>query len=245
VKAGHATLFALSAAMIVSCSKPAATGGAVPSTMGSMAVAPPVALAPEPNAGEARFIGRVAADLRRRFPTPAAARRAGYVRYTAEDQDGIITFTNQRWYQDDPAHPTQLWYDAHHRLIGTDFTMPVRDKTRRPNVWGLQPGRWVHFIAHVHYAVREPNGAMRYGSMFNEDYRKAGGDPNHPSAQALVNAGIAQRASDVRLVFQLPEIWIASFWVVPNPRGAFADSNPNVKPTKGEHPNAHPAQPTP
>ena len=197
-------------------------------------------LSPFPTAAESKFVASVAKALRRRFPTPENAVKAGYVRYTAEDVDGIITYTNLRWFSDDPRHPTQLWYDARARLIGVDFSMPVADRTKRPNVWGLQPGRWVHFIAHIHYVMKNPDGTMRYGSMFNADFRRFGGAPDHPSARALVNAGIAKRTQDVKLVFQLPEIWIASFWVVPNPKGAFADSNPNVTPTAGSHETTHP-----
>jgi|GEM_PF-470582 len=243
----RAALCATIALAAAACARSIHAAAPMPAHAGTspMAVAAPVALPPQANPSEAKFIRAVAADLNRRFPASADARRGGYVRYTAEDQDGIISYTNLHWFGDDPKHPTQLWYDAAGRLIGTDFTMPVRDKTRRPEVWGLRPGRWVHFIAHMHYVVREADGTMRYGSMFDGAYREAGGDPNHPTAQPLVKAGVTKRASDVRLIFQLPEIWITSFWVIPNRLGAFADSNPDVKPTKGEHQSTHPAQPTP
>lgn len=207
-------------------------------------IAPPPLVAPTlspfPNRGEAKFVAAVSADLRKRFPSTQSAIDAGYFRYTAEDDAGIITFTNLRWFADDPKHPTQLWYDAKGRLIGTDFTMPVWDRAKRPAVWGLQPDRWVHFIAHVHYVVRGADGQERYGSLFNDVFEKNGGDPAHPAARPLVRAGIVKSAGDVRHVFLLPEIWITSFWVIPNPRGAFADANPNVTPAKHRHQNAHP-----
>lgn len=209
-------------------------------------VAPPPLLAPTlspfPNPSEAKFVTAVSADLCKRFPSTQSAIDAGYFRYTAEDDAGIITYTNQRWFRDDPEHPTQLWYDAKGRLIGTDFTMPVWDRAKRPAVWGLQPDRWVHFIAHVHYVVRGADGVERYGSLFNAAFEKNGGDPAHPAAQPLVRAGIAKRAIDVQHVFLLPEIWITSFWVIPNPRGAFADTDPSVTPVKRRHQNAHPMQ---
>ncbi len=210
--------------------------------------APPAPI-PQPNlspfatVSEAKFVAGVSADLRKRYPSPQSAIDAGYFQYTAEDDAGIITYTNLRWFADDPKHPTQLWYDAKGRLIGTDFTMPVWDRTKRPVVWGLQPERWVHFIAHVHYVVRGADGQERYGSLFNAVFQKNGGDPAHPSAQPLVHAGIAKQAGDVRHVFLLPEIWITSLWVIPNPRGAFADTNPNVTPAKSRHQNAHPVNP--
>jgi len=202
-------------------------------------------LSPFPNPSEAKFVTLVSADLRKRFPSPKTAIDAGYFRYTAEDDAGIITYTNLRWFSDDPKHPTQLWYDAKGRLIGADFTMPVWDRAKRPAVWGLQPDRWVHFIEHVHYVVRGADGQERYGSLFNAVFEKNGGNPAHPAAQPLVRAGIAKRAGDVRHVFLLPEIWITSFWVIPNPKGAFADTNPGVTPAKRRHQNAHPMQMTP
>jgi hypothetical protein len=99
----------------------------------------------------------------------------------------------------------------------------------------------VHFIAHMHYAVREPDGTIRYGSLLNPTYQAYGGNPMQPTGQPLVRLGLARRPSDVLLIFQLPEIWIASVWLTPNPSGAFADSDPLVKPTSGKHQPAHPS----
>ena len=205
----------------------------------SMPIAQPM-LPPVPDAAEGKFLARVTPDLHARFADENAARAAGYIRYTDEDQDGIISFTDLHWFTDDPSHPAQLWYDAHGRLIGTDYTMSVADRSKRPDIWGLQPGRWVHFIAHMHYVVKEPDGTMRYGSLLNPTYRANGGDPAHPTAQPLVRLGIAQKPADVVAIFQLPEIWIASMWLVPNPKGAFNDSDPLVKPTTHVHRPAHP-----
>ena len=206
-----------------------------------MAMPTQPSLSPYPDPAEQRFISAVGPELRADFSKPSAAQAAGYVRYTDEDPDGIITYTDFRWFTDDPHHPTQLWYDARGRLIGADYTMPVPDQHKRPAMWGLQSGRWVHFISHMHYAVREPDGTTRYGSLLNPTYKANGGDPVHPSAQPLVRLGIARRPSDVLLIFQLPEIWITSMWLAPNPNGAFADSDPLVKPTKGKRVPAHPS----
>jgi hypothetical protein len=234
------------ATMLCACGQRAATPAAGPTSRATaMPAAMPMptqpSLSPYPDPAERRFITAAGSDLHARFPTPRAAQIAGYVRYTDEDQDGIITYTNLHWFADDPRHPTQLWYNARGRLIGADYTMSVHDQRRRPAVWGLQPGRWVHFIAHMHYAVREPDGTIRYGSLLNPTYLANGGDPAHPTAQPLVRLGLARRPSDVLLVFQLPEIWITSVWLTPNPNGAFADSDPLVKPTKGKRQPAHPS----
>jgi hypothetical protein len=247
--------FALfAAALLCACAQRSAAPVAEPT---SHATAPPVvghmsmsmpmsmptqsSLSPYPDAAERRLINAVTPELHARFATTQAASAAGYVRYTDEDQVGIISYTNLRWFADDPAHPTQLWFDARGRLIGADYTMRVQDQRHRPDVWGLQSGRWAHFISHIHYAVREPDRTIRYGSVLDPTYRANGGDPAHPTAQPLVRLGLARRPSDVLLVFELPEIWIASVWLTPNPNGAFAESDPLVKPTKGKRSPAHPS----
>ena len=97
-------------------------------------------------------------------------------------------------------------------------------------------------MAHMHYVVVGKNGKTEYRSMLDDDYEANGGDPSHPSAQPIVRAGYAKQPSDVKLIFQLPEIWIASVWLVPNPSGAFADADPLVKPTAGAQPNMHPRE---
>lgn len=244
------TVTLASATLLCACAQRQAAPAAVPTPRATAVVAgmsmpmhmpTQPSLSPYPAPAEQRFLDAVRSDLYARFPTPLAARNAGYVRYTDEDQGGIITYTDLHWFTDDPHHPAQLWYDVHGRLIGADYTMPVHDQQRRPALWGLQPGRWVHFIAHMHYAVREPDGTIRYGSLLNPTYEANGGDPARPTAQPLVRLRLARAPRDVLLVFQLPEIWIASVWLTPNPNGAFADSDPLVKPTKGKRQPAHPS----
>ncbi len=164
-------------------------------------------------------------ELHERYPTTAAAHRGGYFRYTDEDRAGIIADANLRW-QSDEHHPSQLWYDARGRLIGADFSRYVADRAKRPALWGLSPGRWTHFIEHVHFGVR--SGNVRYGAVYVDRYREAGGDPHRPTAHPIVRLGFARDDRDVRFVFYFPEVWVASVWLVPNPLGAFADTNPNV-----------------
>jgi hypothetical protein len=40
----------------------------------------------------------------------------------------------------------------------------------------------------------------------------------------------------VRFVFTFPDIWDLSVWVLPNPKGAFADKNPDVIPVNPPKP---------
>ncbi|HEY6236517.1 MAG TPA: hypothetical protein VIW69_15570 [Candidatus Elarobacter sp.] len=186
------------------------------------------AVTPSPTfagAGEQRFVAARVHELHERFPTTAAARRGGYFRYTDEDRAGIIAYANLRW-QSDEHHPSQLWYDARGRLIGADFSRYVADRAKRPALWGLSPDRWTHFIEHVHFGAR--SGSVRYGAVYIDRFREAGGNPRRPTVHPIVRLGFAKNDRDVRFVFYFPELWVASVWLVPNPLGAFADTNPNV-----------------
>jgi len=174
---------------------------------------------------EQRFVSARARELREKYPTIAAARRGGYFRYTDEDPAGIIAYANLRW-QSDEHHPSQLWYDERGRLIGADFSRYVSDRAKRPRLWGLSPHRWTHFIEHVHFSVR--SGRYLYGAVYVDRYREAGGNPRRPTAHPIVRLGFARNDRDVRFTFYFPELWVASVWLVPNPRGAFADTNPSV-----------------
>lgn len=181
-----------------------------------------------PTAAEAPFVAKVTADLEARFSTVAAAQRAGYFRYTNEDETGAISYANLEWASKDPMHPSQLWYDVNGRLLGADFSVLQADSPNAPTLWGIDPGRWQKFGAHVHYGLLGPNGTTIYGGT---GARKLGAAAVHPAASDLVAAGIVKTATDVRFVFAFPAIWDLEVWVLPNPDGAFAEKNPNVKPS--------------
>jgi hypothetical protein len=178
------------------------------------------------SAAEARFVARASADLHKRFGRAADAERAGYVRYTNVDETGAISYASRHW-MSDPAHPSQLWYDAGGRLLGADWSR--LNTPHRPNLWGIDPGRWIVFPDHIHYVVRR-SGRIRYGlGSTVANFAAAGGDPHHPTAETLVRMGKARKASDVLTVFEFPRIWDLIVWVVPNPNGAFANVNPRVR----------------
>jgi hypothetical protein len=191
------------------------------------------ALSGQPTAAEQPFVSQATSELEARFPTAADALKAGYFRYTDEDETGAISYTNLAWTSADSAHPSQLWFDAKGKLLGADYSVPLAEAA--PNLWGVDPSRWQTFHAHVHYGLRGPGGVTTYGATGASGIAKGGGTVEHPTAQALVAAGIAKRASDVKFVFGFPSLWDLELWVVPNPMGAFADSNPKVKPA---HPKA-------
>lgn len=174
------------------------------------------------SASEQTFLQSVQADLMKRFPTAADAEKAGYVRYTNPDETGAISYANMQWNATNPANPSQLWYDKDGKLMGADYSVPYAKGDPRPNLFGVNPGRWYEFDDHVHYVVRNANGTMGYDKyIMAPDYVKAGGDPAHPTAQDLVKMGKVQSTSDVVTVFDMPAIWDLVVWLRPNPKGQF------------------------
>jgi hypothetical protein len=184
-----------------------------------------------PNASEIVFVRAIQADLDKRFPTPADAEKAGYFRYTNADDTGAISYANLAWTSTDIRHPSQLWYDKNGKLLGADFSVSS-DGAPRPQLFGVQPGRWVEFDEHVHYVEKDPKtGKLLFDKyVLVPKFDAAGGDAKHPTAQTLVKLGRVASASDVAKVFYFPSIWDLIVWVKTNPKGAFADKNPLVTP---------------
>ena len=103
-----------------------------------------------------------------------------------------------------------------------------------PHLWGVNPKRWLNFKKpHYHWIVKDPGtGALSYGGTSGKKWIAAGGDPVKPAAETVVKLGKAKAAADVVSVFVFPALWDLQVWVKPNPNGAFAEMNPNVKPSK-------------
>jgi hypothetical protein len=182
------------------------------------------------SASEKRFVAAIQSDLMKRFPTARDAERAGYVRYTGIDDTGAISYANCRWESIDPKHPSQLWYDRNGRLLGADYSVLLSRSKTRPNIWGINPGRWAELDGHEHWVTRDPaTGALSYDHyVHDEKFAAAGGDPNHPSAKTLVALHKVDKTSNVVRLFHFPEQWDVTVWVRPNPNGAFAYENPAV-----------------
>ena len=179
---------------------------------------------------ETQFVQQVQQDLKRRFPTVGDAEKAGFVRYTAPDDTGAISYANKQW-QSDESHPSQLWYDNNGNLMGADFSVLRPNNEPRPKLWGVDPGRWVELNGHVHYVTKDASGAMKYDQwVWNRDFVAAGGSLADPSADTLVKIGRVQNPSDVTTIFEFPTIWDLTVWVKPNPYGPFAWENPDSKP---------------
>jgi len=184
------------------------------------------------SASERRFVNSVQADLGARFAHASDAEAAGYIRYTNEDDSGAISYADRRWTSNDIRHPSQLWYDKDGDLLGADFSVPATPGAPRPSLFGVNPGRWYEFDDHVHWVLKDPKtGKMTYDLyMMPPAFAKGGGDPKHPTAADLVKMKKAKSTSQVATVFDFPRVWDLIVWVKPNPKGAFADKNPLVKP---------------
>jgi hypothetical protein len=173
------------------------------------------------SAGETQFLQSVQSDLLKRFPHVSDAIKAGYVRYTSPDDTGAISYANQQW-SSDPTHPSQLWYDKDGNLMGADFSVLRPNGEPRPQLWGINQGRWFEFNGHVHYVIREPDGTMVYdGWIWDPDFAKAGGDPNHPSPDIVAKLGRVPSANYISTIFNFPTLWDLIVWVKPHAAGQF------------------------
>ena len=171
---------------------------------------------------EAKFIASVQHDLLARFPHVADAEKAGYVRYTGVDDTGAISYANQQW-KSDPTHPSQLWYDKDGNLLGADFSVPRPNGEPRPDLWGINPGRWYEFNGHVHFVIKEPDsGKVIYDQwIWNSDFSAAGGSLTKPSADTVVKLGRVPSANYITTIFDFPTLWDLIVWVKPHDAGPF------------------------
>lgn len=192
---------------------------------------PAPSLSPMPQGTEVAFVASIQKDLNARFPTPKDAIKAGYFRYTNEDEDGAISYANLHWNSGDPKHPSQLWYDVHGNLLGADFSVLQSASPSPPKIWGVDYRRWVSFREHIHFILTGPNGTEVYGATSAEKFSDAHGNVDDPQAATLVAMGKAKSVDQVKRVFLFPSVWDLIVWIAPNPNGAFADKNPNVVPS--------------
>lgn len=172
------------------------------------------------SASETTFVQNVTRDLNARFPHASDAIAAGYVRYTAPDDTGAISYANRQW-KADPTHPSQLWYDTSGNLMGADFSVPRPNSEPRPQLWGIDPCRWFEFNGHVHYVVTVPDTKqMLYDQwIWNDDFVKAGGSLSNPSANTVVNVGKVPSANYVSTIFEMPTQWDLIVWTQPHAAG--------------------------
>jgi hypothetical protein len=196
-----------------------------------MATPTPTKLSPFPQGAEVAFVQSIQKDLATRFATPQDAEKAGYFRYTNEDEDGAISYANLQWQSADPQHPSQLWYDVKGNLLGADFSVLQSNSMEPPKMWGVDFHRWISFREHLHYVLAGPNGSETYGATSAKKFAAAGGNVDDPQAATLVKMGVAKNVADVKHVFLFPSVWDLIVWIKPNPAGAFAEKNPDVVPS--------------
>ncbi|MBV8491813.1 MAG: hypothetical protein JO199_14900 [Candidatus Eremiobacteraeota bacterium] len=183
------------------------------------------------SAAETNFVTAIQKYLMATYPTAADAEKAGYFRYTNEDDTGAISYANLKWVSEDIRHPSQLWYDKNGNLLGADYSVAYTPHAARPKLWEINPGRWVEFDGHIHWIGKDPKtGALTYDHWAMDDkFAAAGGNVDDPSAQTLVAMKKVSSEDQVVKIFHFPSIWDLIVWVKPNPKGAFAYKNPNVK----------------
>lgn len=186
---------------------------------------------PYPVAAELAFVDGVQKDLMHRFPTVAAAVKAGYFRYNNEDDSGSISYANLQWQSADPQHPSQLWYDVNGSLLGADFSVLASESATAPALWGVDARRWFFGGAHIHYILERQGGAETYGYVRSKKFLAAGGNMANPDAATLVKLGVVSTVGEVKRIFLFPRVWDLTVWVKPNPNGAFAYMNPLVTPS--------------
>ncbi len=208
-----------------------------------MPAATPAKISPMPTAAEQPFIAKLQQEIPRRYATIDAAKKAGYFQYTPEDSTGAISYVNLKvWNSSDLTIPNQLWYDVNGRLLGVDYTLLKSDSPTIPATlfgYKIEPGHWIQHGDHMHWGFKMPDGTLKLGVTRVDAFKAAGGDPNPTQGDvpankaALVKVGIPGLTSpdQVQFIFLHPAMWDLVVWVLPNPDGAFADANPNVKPS--------------
>ncbi len=201
------------------------------STLGASS-AKPAKISDRPSGAEIAFVRSIQTDLTARFPKASDAEKAGYIRYTDEDSTGAISYANLQWQSADARHPSQLWYDPNGNLLGADFSQVIATMpSKPPHLWGIDPRRWGHFRAHIHYILKNADGSLKYGGLGMKKFVAAGGSATDPQIATLVTMGIAKDATQVMRVFLFPQEWDLIVWVKANPKGAFAEMNPLVHPS--------------
>ena len=110
------------------------------------------------------------------------------------------------WNSIDLDVPDQLWYDVSGRLLGVDYTVLQRSRDAPTSLFGfaIDPARWIHRAAHIHWGYTAPDGSLKLGAMQVQKFVDAGGVPNESDATiaankaALVKTGLPGLTSPTR-----------------------------------------------
>jgi hypothetical protein len=170
------------------------------------------------------------------YPTPAAAEKAGWFRFNNEDRTGAISYVNPAYFNSpDAQHPQQLWYDVNGRLLGADYSQLVASAPNGPKLLGISAARFDKVPLHIHWGAKKADGTIDYGLFVRAaDFTAAGLDPTKATPADLVKLGKVKSVAEVAFVFSDLNNYDATMWLIPNPAGQFADTNPNVKPSPNQ-----------
>ena len=186
------------------------------------------AMQPKPTAAESAFVSTVSAALLAKYPTAKNAEAAGYVRLTRlSPEDHTYVYTTMTYDKIDRLHPNFLWYDRKGKLVGLDYEYPKWAWPKIPSMtaYPVAASRWVTIEQHMHYAYRIGSGPVQtHGARALPNLQKDPITAEDLKADKMLPPG----ATLVWAHFH-PACWDLGFWLVPNPNGAFADLNPNVK----------------
>jgi hypothetical protein len=183
--------------------------------------------APMPDHNEAAFIADVTKALQAKYPTTTAATAGGYSQMTRLGSDGTAIWFNDKWDANVSKYaPNFLWYDKHGKLAGLDYQYTVSGHPQPPaGLYPVKASRWVAIPAHMHFAYKMPDGTMK-----RRGAKALKGETDDPTAAELKAAKLLPPNATLVWAHYHPKTWDLGFWLVPNPNGAFADLNPNVKP---------------
>jgi len=218
---------ALMMAFVVAAGSATATGTMATTSHAPMAMPTPAAQ-PKPSAAEAAFISSVSALLLAKYPTTKEAKAAGYIQLTRlEPTDHTYNYTTMTYDKIDRLHPNFLWFDRNNKLVGLDYEYPKWAWPKIPSAtaYPVAASRWVTIQQHMHYAYRMGSGPVQtHGGPALPNLQK---DPI--TAQELTADKMLPKGATLVWAHFHPACWDLGFWLVPNPNGAFADLNPNVK----------------
>jgi len=177
---------------------------------------------------EKAFVTKTSATLNSEYPNTTSAKSAGFTMlFDTIGDDNTYDWTNMSFNGLTPDHPNFLWYDRNGHLVGVDWEFPTTAHAPAPQLaaFPVKAARWTEIPEHVHYAYTL-NGKMKYGvTKATPELRKGA-----ITADEL-RANGAKLPKDASLMWAMyhPPVWDLAMWTVPNPKGAFADKNPNVK----------------
>jgi hypothetical protein len=178
---------------------------------------------------EKAFVAKSSAAVNAKYPTTETAKSAGYgLLLGSIGDDNTYDWTNFGFANVTPDHPNFLWYDRHGNIAGVDWEFPKGSSTSAPQLaaFPVRAARWVAIPEHVHYAYTV-NGTVKYGVIKATPALRSA---KMIDAQLLQsNGGKLPKGAKLNWAMYHPAVWDLAMWTVPNPDGAFADKNPNVK----------------